>query len=1108
MTFVVTENRINPLDVFNPPLYGFRIYNPMFPVTRPSQQDYGKCFVVEVPTVAPPNNLLYKISVPFGPQIPGYGNAMDDIAGCIFTKIKQAVLFGIKGAYPDLVLTSACNTRASLTLPIVDIPPGTSDQAGYQTFYFDGNKATYISSVSSEPPSIGTASMTLFKAKLDVELPSRTQLPTSFATWQYSAIGTVPPLVPANLDTSYQLVSAEVFAGSINADMDYDCVTIGPAVGAEDIYDGKTVTFDKTTFRIKNIKGGTGIDVTTDPIDSGLVVTLDASLSDLNDVSATPPTGGDVLTYSAISGEWEPQPGTANSLSTLTDVSLGTLPAPSGPQDQVLSYDSNTALWTNREVLQLHQWVFDGAVVTPPPLSDQKFGFDTSDPTLATSMYVSKIDKVSQSSIEWLVATFIGTNSLQIHTYGATLTFDLTAPAIDYPAHVEFPVTFISKIGVVTEPAIGQGCFFDVIFSAGPLGPTNNYTALIDPTTSDDSVAGYTVGSVWLNTVTTRFFICENATPTLAVWRAISVDISPNLSVVVGDQAITGTTLRSVAIGYLSSVSTTNPTDTYCVAVGANASVTANQGTAVGGFAVASKSGAVALGSETTSDGINSIVSGYQVACSHDNCVVLSTSTNSANSQRSVAIGYVNSSSGDSSVLIGDNSIVSAADTVAIGSACSATAASAVAVGKSADATGVDSISIGLNSASSGSSGIAIGNASTASAQSCIAIGHSSVVNNNDGIAIGHTASSTNVGSIAIGDSSTVSSNESLAVGKGSTCSSLRGVAIGHNSSCTQAHGLAIGSSSSSASPDPLFALGFNGSNPVTSTSQFNRLPVRIDTTNYNFLLRDTDLALDDISDVVITGTPSDKQVLRWDSATSKWVNATENISDLGDVVITGTPSDKQVLRWDSGTSKWVNATENFVDLGDVLPGDTLATGAQLFYNSSGKWTNRFPRWSFPKVVEAATTLNGTTGTQTFTYFGGWLYDGSTQAFNNFAVIFQVVGTVTVRFAIYNNNGGNVVGSTLKCQSGSFVPVVGVNTVVLTPQAGQDNIFTYNTSYYCVVSIVSTGLSTRIIQQPVGFNLYSSFYNNVNYVTGGFVATLGVASTATTGYSNNIILTT
>jgi hypothetical protein len=116
--------------------------------------------------------------------------------------------------------------------------------------------------------------------------------------------------------------------------------------------------------------------------------------------------------------------------------------------------------------------------------------------------------------------------------------------------------------------------------------------------------------------------------------------------------------------------------------------------------------------------------------------------------------------------------------------------------------------------------------------------------------------------------------------------------------------------------------------------------------------------------------------------------------------------------------------------------------------------------------------------------------------------------TVTVRFAIYNNNGGNVVGSTLKCQSGSFVPVVGVNTVALTPQVGQDNIFTYNTSYYCVVSIVSTGLSTRIIQQPIGFNLYGSFYNNVNYVAGGFPATLGVASTATTGYSNNIILTT
>lgn len=68
---------------------------------------------------------------------------------------------------------------------------------------------------------------------------------------------------------------------------------------------------------------------------------------------------------------------------------------------------------------------------------------------------------------------------------------------------------------------------------------------------------------------------------------------------------------------------------------------------------------------------------------------------------------------------------------------------------------------------------------------------------------------------------------------------------------------------------------------------------------------------LDDLGDVVITGTPTDGQVLKYDIATSKWVNGTDSgggaLDDLTDVVVTGTPGDGDVLTWNDGLALWVN---------------------------------------------------------------------------------------------------------------------------------------------------------------------------------------------------------
>ena len=74
----------------------------------------------------------------------------------------------------------------------------------------------------------------------------------------------------------------------------------------------------------------------------------------------------------------------------------------------------------------------------------------------------------------------------------------------------------------------------------GGIGGLNNITATSNPTATDDVNSGYAPGSLWLNTSTSRFFICRVNTGSAAQWSEV-VGVTTN--------AITPETTNTVDIG-------------------------------------------------------------------------------------------------------------------------------------------------------------------------------------------------------------------------------------------------------------------------------------------------------------------------------------------------------------------------------------------------------------------------------------------------------------------------------------------------------------------------------------------------------------------------------
>lgn len=116
---------------------------------------------------------------------------------------------------------------------------------------------------------------------------------------------------------------------------------------------------------------------------------------------------------------------------------------------------------------------------------------------------------------------------------------------------------------ICVDASIGAAIWNQTSGSAGTL---NNISATIDPTATDDYSAGYSTGSIWVNTVSAQTYLCVDPTIGAAVWTLTSGTIQTidNVNAASTDPQATDDSSQGYSVGSIW-INTSNLTTFTCV---------------------------------------------------------------------------------------------------------------------------------------------------------------------------------------------------------------------------------------------------------------------------------------------------------------------------------------------------------------------------------------------------------------------------------------------------------------------------------------------------------------------------------------------------------------
>ena len=192
---------------------------------------------------------------------------------------------------------------------------------------------------------------------------------------------------------------------------------------------------------------------------------------------------------------------------------------------------------------------------------------------------------------------------------------------------------------------------------------------------------------------------------------------------------------------------------TDAIAIGPNASSTADRGIAVGLNSQASQPNAISLGWNAKTSAVNSI-----------------------------ALGTNANASGINALAFGDGAVGSSDNTIAMGGASRATAYSSMAFGLGSNASGRFSIAMGEQSNAAVEHSIATGYSASAKEAFAISQGAYSEARQRATIALGYTAKAIEQDAVALGSLANASANSAVALGPHAKSNAYRSVALGSHS--------------------------------------------------------------------------------------------------------------------------------------------------------------------------------------------------------------------------------------------------------------------------------------------------------------------------------------